>query len=181
MKKFLFFLPILFLITLSSYSTDYFIASNGNDNNNGTSQSSPWRTIDKLNSFSSNMQAGDRIFFRRGDTFYGGIKDPMKGRQGSPLTYGAYGSGQKPLITGFASVSNWVNKGGNIWESVDPVSSLPNLNLVLINGVNTPMGRYPNGDASYPFLPNFYMFQNHTGNGPGPSSISSNNLNGGTN
>ena len=66
------------------------------------------------------------------------------GSSGNPIVFGAYGTGANPIITGFTKVSSWKNLGGNIWESVGAVSTLNDCNMVTINGVNTPMGRYPN-------------------------------------
>lgn len=131
-----------------SFATNYYVAANGNDNNSGTSPSSPWKTINKVNSFT--FKPGDQILFNRGDEFYGGIVVKQSGTAGAPITYGAYGSGTKPVITGFTEVTSWTNKGGNIWESNNPVTSLDNLNMVVIEGKNTPMGRWPNnGWATY--------------------------------
>lgn len=175
MKKSLLFLSLVFLLGLSVNATDYYIASNGSDNNNGTSQSSPWRSLDKLNAYFSNIRPGDRIFLRRGDTFYGSINITKVGTAGSPITIGAFGSGEKPVVTGFTNVNSWNNLGGNIWESSTAVSSLSSLKTVVINGLNTPMGRYPNGDNSYPYMPNFLKFESHSGN----TSISSSSLGGG--
>ncbi|MGN6532526.1 MAG: PA14 domain-containing protein, partial [Ginsengibacter sp.] len=166
-------------VAITANATTYYISNAGNDSNSGTDPSSPWQTINKLNSAS--LSPGDNVLFRRGDTFYGGITASNSGRNGNPITYGAYGSGNKPVITGFTSVTSWTNKGGNIWESTNPVSTLSTLQMVVINGVNTPMGRYPNASTSYPFLPNFFTFQSHSGTGSGNSSLTSSNLNGGSN
>jgi hypothetical protein len=163
----------------ASYATTYYFAANGNDNNSGTNTSTPWKSLDKLNSL--NLQPGDNVLFRSGDTFYGGIKVNSSGSSGSPISYGAYGSGAKPIITGFNNITSWNNVGGNLWESTDAVSTLSTLQMVEINGVNTPMGRYPNASASYPFLPNFLYFQSHAGSGSGNTSITSSNLSGGNN
>jgi hypothetical protein len=83
------------------------------------------------------------------------------GSSGSPITYGAYGSGAKPIITGFTNITSWKSLGGNIWESTDAVSSLPYTNMVSVNGVNTAMGRYPNSTG-----PNtgYLYIQSHSGN-----------------
>jgi hypothetical protein len=145
------------VFAFTANATTYYISNDGNDSNSGTDASSPWQTINRLNSAS--LSPGDNVLFRRGDTFYGSIVASNSGRSGSPVTYGAYGSGNKPIITGFTTVTSWTNKGGNIWESTNPVSTLSSLNMVVINGVNTPMGRYPNASTSYPFLPNFFHFQ----------------------
>ena len=163
----------------ASYATTYYFAANGNDNNSGTTSSSPWQSINKLNSF--NLQPGDNVLFRSGDTFYGGIKVNSSGTSGSSITYGAYGSGAKPIITGFNNITSWNSLGGNLWESTNAVSTLSTLQMVVVNGVNTPMGRYPNASASYPFLPNFLSFQSHTGIGSGSTSITSSGLSGGNN
>jgi hypothetical protein len=144
MKKSLLIISLMVFICFSVDATDYFIASNGNDGNNGTSQSTPWKSIDKLNAYFSNLKPGDRVLFRRGDTFYGGITVNKSGTAGAPITIGAYGSGEKPVITGFTTVNSWNNLGGNIWESSTAVSTLPYTNMVVVNGVNTAMGRWPN-------------------------------------
>jgi|GEM_PF-1106462 len=174
---------VLFLLIIFSFSanaTTYYVSNSGNDANSGTSSSSPWQTLNQVNSF-KNFAPGDNILFNRGDTFYGSINASNSGSSGNPITYGAYGSGAKPVITGFASVTSWKNLGGNIWESSNAVSSLSSLKMVVINGVNTPMGRYPNGSNSYPYLPNFFNFQSHSGSGSGNTSITSSNLSGGPN
>jgi len=173
-------LAVFFTIfSFSAFATTYYLSSSsGNDNNSGTDPSSPWRTIDKLNSYG--LQAGDNVLFKRGDTFYGGV-NINSNNSGSPINFGAYGSGDKPVISGFTSVTSWTNLGGNIWESTNPVSSLSSLRMVVVNGVNTPMGRYPNASSSYPFLPNFFHFQSHSGSGSGYTSLTSNSLSGGAN
>ncbi|MEO6135547.1 MAG: PA14 domain-containing protein [Ginsengibacter sp.] len=155
MKK-LFLLPLLIIFGLSTYATDYYIAANGNDGNNGTSSSSPWQTINKLNAYFSYINSGDRVFFRRGDTFYGTIKIGKSGTSGSPITLGAYGSGENPVISGLSAVTSWNNLGGNIWESSNAVSSLPYTNMVLVDGVTVAMGRWPNTGYLY--------YQSHNSN-----------------
>ena len=149
---------ILFLLSflLSSFpifATTYYVSSSsGSDYNSGTSSSSPWQSLSKVNSF-YNFQPGDNILFKRGDSFYGNISINNSGNSGNPITFGAYGSGAKPVITGFTWISSWTNLGGNIWESTNQASNLSTANIVLINGVNTPMGRYPNSG--------FLSFQSH--------------------
>ncbi len=135
-------LPFLFFGLATANATNYYVAANGNDSNSGTSPSSPWKTIAKVNSIT--LRPGDNVLFNRGDVFYGGITVNQSGTSSAPITYGAYGSGAKPVITGFTSVTSWTNLGGNIWESSSAVSTLPYTNMVTVNGVNTAMGRWPN-------------------------------------
>jgi len=41
-------LILMLLISLPVFSANYYVASNGNDGNNGLSSSSPWKTISIL-------------------------------------------------------------------------------------------------------------------------------------
>ena len=160
-------LIIAFLISSTIASaTDYYISSSGNDANNGLSSSTPWKTIAKVNSSFSTLKPGDRILFNRGDTLYGTINVTKSGSSGNPITIGAYGTGANPIITGFTTVNAWTDLGSNIWESTSAVSTLSTCNMVVINGVNTPMGRYPNTG--------YYTFQSHSGS----TSITSSSLSG---
>jgi hypothetical protein len=167
-KKFLLnclFVFSFLIFNFTADATNYYVSSSGSDSNSGTDPSSPWQTISKVNSF-RNFTAGDNILFRRGDTFYGGLVISNSGRSGNPITYGAYGSGAKPIITGFATVNSWTNLGGNIWESNSVVSSLNTCNQVAVNNVNTPMGRYPNEG--------YLVYESFSGN----TSITSSSLSG---
>jgi len=157
--KFLLLMPFLFF-TLIASATNYYLSNSGNDSNSGTDPSSPWQTINKLNSFKG-ISSGDNVYFNRGDVFYGGIVINSSG-----ITIDAYGSGANPVITGFTTVNSWSNLGGNIWESNSSVSTLSTCNSVLVNGVNTPMGRYPNSG--------YLTYESCSGN----TSITSNSLSG---
>lgn len=129
-----------------SKATTYYISNTGKDENSGITDVLPWQTLNKINT--TTFKAGDKILFQRGSTFYGSITVNQSGTVGNPITFGAYGSGPNPIITGFTTVKDWNNLGNNIWESVTEVSTLSNTNMVVINGVNTAMGRYPNADAT---------------------------------
>ena len=137
-------LPFIFF-GFAANATNYYISSaSGNDANAGTSPGSAWQSLAKLNSTFSQFIPGDSILFKRGDTFYGNISISRGGTSGSPITLGAYGTGSNPVITGLTLVNAWTNIGNNIWESTNAVSTLPAVNMVVVNGMNTPMGRYPN-------------------------------------
>jgi len=144
MRKSIAVLLLVLTIGFTANSTTYYFSTNGNDNNNGTSASTPWQTLSKFNSVFSSLSPGDSVRFNRGDVFYGSITISRSGSSGSPITIGAYGAGANPVITGFTTVNAWTNLGNNIWESTGAVSALSATNMVVINGLNTPMGRYPN-------------------------------------
>jgi hypothetical protein len=67
--------PDIFLSLSLAYPTrtraNYYLSQSGNDNNNGTSPSSPWKTVSKLSSIIPMMVNGDVIHLRRGDNFLG--------------------------------------------------------------------------------------------------------------
>ena len=132
---------VFFLLVASSlHAKTYYVSASGNNSNTGLTEASSWQTISKINSF--NFTTNDVILFKRGDTFYGSITI----RQHS-LTYGAYGTGAKPVISGLSIITGWVNLGGNIWEAPTTGVKATN-NLVLRNGRIQQIGRYPNADAT---------------------------------
>ena len=90
--------------TIMSSSTDvnitgtsYYVANDGNDNNNGLTPETAWATMDKVDS--ANLKNGDGVFFKRGDLWR---IQPIICKDG--VTYSAYGEGEKPRI--YASQEN---------------------------------------------------------------------------
>ncbi|MBL7813671.1 MAG: fibronectin type III domain-containing protein [Saprospiraceae bacterium] len=121
--------------------TSYYIAANGDDNNDGKSTTTAWKTINKLNASIWGIQAGDKIFFRKGDTFEGQIGLANDGVAGNPITLDAYGSGNNPIITGTTAVTGWTLHATNIWKKQLTASVVKQL---FENGSRLPIGRYPN-------------------------------------
>jgi len=154
---------------LLNFAATYYVSNTGNDSNTGLFISQSWATLSKVNATA--FVPGDQIFFERGSTFYGSITMKNSGAAGKPITFGAYGAGANPVITGFTTVTDWTNSGGNIWESTHAVSTLPNCNMVVVNGLNTAMGRYPNADA---VNGGYLTYQSHSG----LTSITSSSLTG---
>jgi hypothetical protein len=92
-------LVALLLLALPARATTYYVAADGADTNNGTSTGTPWQTIAKVNA--STFVAGDSVLFNRGDVWYGtSLVAPSSGSSGSPITFGAYGSGANPIVKG---------------------------------------------------------------------------------
>jgi uncharacterized repeat protein (TIGR02059 family) len=136
-------LLVLFLaISLIVSGTTYYISSAGNDASNGLSESSSWKTIAKVNSAFSTFKAADMILFRRGDVFYGTINVTVSGSAGNPITIGAYGTGNGPVISGFTILTGWTSYGGGIYYKAVSAESTPN--VLILDGANTPLGRTPN-------------------------------------
>ncbi|QQG52346.1 MAG: right-handed parallel beta-helix repeat-containing protein [Candidatus Falkowbacteria bacterium] len=135
-----------FLLPTLTRAATYYISSTGNDSNNGTSSSSPWQTLTKVNA--TTFKPGDNILFNRGDMFYGTLDPRGSGSSSGRITYSSYGLGEKPIITGFTTISDWVNEGDGIYSKIIVAPKLTN--MVLLDGVQQAMGRYPNtGHLTY--------------------------------
>lgn len=118
MKTTAFVLALLTSSTLT-YATNYYVSNSGNDSNSGTSTSTPWKTIAKVNTFT--FSPGDQILFRNGETFYGGLILKGSGASGQPITVGAYdGYTIKPKIEGEGHVVNAILlENGSYWHIKD--------------------------------------------------------------
>lgn len=132
-------------LSLTSAAATYYVSNSGDDTNSGLTAGLPWKTLNKVNATS--LKAGENILFERGSIFYGSLNVNQSGTPGNPISFGAYGTGENPEITGFTNVEGWTDLGNNIWESTKSVSNLSVINMVVIDGVNTAMGRYPNADT----------------------------------
>jgi hypothetical protein len=138
----------LCLISNANGKNYYFSTSTGVDTRTSTqaqNPATPWKTITKLNSFFSSLLPGDSVLFKRGESFYGKIIVAKSGNASLPIVIGAYGTGARPEITGFTTLSSWTNEGAGIYSKIISCESKPT--FVSINGMQTPMGRYPNAGA----------------------------------
>ena len=94
----------------------YVSSSTGSDSNNGTSPSTPWKTLAKVNSTS--LPQGSYVCLKRGDLWRETLMADKPG-----VTYTAYGTGEKPMIYGSpvngADPSLWVEtETPNVWKWV---------------------------------------------------------------
>jgi len=142
MKRFIFILCLF--VTSVSYAATYYVRNGGNDAAAGTSESTAWATITKVNNAWSDgtIVAGDNILFRKGDIWHGTITVSRAGSSDNPITIGSYGTGEKPIITGFTDIGSWTVHSGSVYRTT--VSSPENqTNMVVIDGQPVGMGRYP--------------------------------------
>jgi len=131
---------------------NYYVSAAGSNSNSGLTPAAAWQTISKVNTAFSGMAAGDSILFKRGDTFWGAIVAGRSGSSGKPIVISAYGTGAKPVITGFISASAWINVGAGIYQVYIP-GAKSSLNMVTVNSTPQAIGRYPNAtDANGGYL-----------------------------
>ena len=78
--------------------TRYFVSTAGDDSASGTSETSPWRSLARVNA--SRFDPGDEVLFRAGDTFTGQLAVSSSGAPGRPLRFARYSEGPKPIIDG---------------------------------------------------------------------------------
>jgi len=96
--------------------TTYYVSTSGNDSNSGISTSSPWKTIAHVVSFEPSLRAGDCVLFQRGGTWHEQLTiSNLRGTQTNPITFGNYGSGNRPIIDGSSSIGSciYANGGGS--------------------------------------------------------------------
>jgi hypothetical protein len=115
----------------------YYVSNTGDDNNDGLSPETAWKTLDKINDPESFPEYSN-ILFERGGLWRGMIRVPKNG-----ITYSAYGVGQKPRIYGsrrnYAKPEYWKkSEYENVWYT-DLCTR--NIGLVAINHSDV-IGKY---------------------------------------
>ena len=100
--------------TITVKGTKYYVANDGNDENDGLSPDTAWKTLQRVSD--ADLNAGDGVLFKRGDLFRGKVMTK------SGVTYCAYGEGEKPKLYGWdyglADEKLWelADKEHNIWK-----------------------------------------------------------------
>ncbi len=79
-------------------ATTYYVSPSGSDSNNGTSPGSAIQSLGRASGLPLNP--GDQVLMQRGASFSGKLAVWRSGSAGAPITIGAYGSGNKPVVTG---------------------------------------------------------------------------------
>lgn len=131
--------------TNPSGGTIYYVdAVNGNDSNNGTSVSTAWKTITKVNNSMSSINAGMTLCFKRGQTHRGKLSFIKSGTSTSPIIIDAYGTGSAPVISGNVLVTNWTQHSGNIWKATLSSAPVTPPKYLFVNSDYQTMARQPN-------------------------------------
>lgn len=116
-KTVLLFVLISFLCSCSAGSpAKYYVSSSaGNDANNGRTESTPWKTISKVNG--RHFSPGDSVFFKKGDVWRETLSVSGSGNKATYIFFGSFGTGMNPIIMGSEPVTGWVSVDNNVWKS----------------------------------------------------------------
>lgn len=82
----------------SAANATYYVDPAGSDTNNGTSASTPWKTLAKVSA--TTFGAGDKILLKAGATFTGQLWPKGSGASGNPIVIDRYGTGSNPIVAG---------------------------------------------------------------------------------
>ncbi len=134
-------------------NTYYVSSSQGSDSYNGLSASSPFASIQKVNSLA--LQPGDQVLFKCGDVWRA---DPLNitrsGSSSQPVTFGSYPAGcaNQPLLSGAQPIAGWSPFSGNIYRAnlsagANAGKFTLGVNQLFRNGQRLREGRWPNLDA----------------------------------
>ena len=124
---------ICLLLPQSLFAAEYYVSPSGSDVNVG-SQTSPWKSITKVNSAA--YLPGDTILFQRGGTWNmnsngeaGALVIKSNGTATNSITFGAYGVGNPPIFNGTNMIdSGYMWKGMIVFENASYIT-LENLDL----------------------------------------------------
>lgn len=81
--------------------------------NDGLSSSAPWKTLGRVSTAS--LQPGDSVLLKRGETWRESLLVSASGASGSPISFGAYGSGAKPILNAAQRVTGWTPYAGDVY------------------------------------------------------------------
>jgi len=114
---------------LRIYGTKYYLSNEGNDEADGLTPETAWKTLEKAGSFE--FKQGDGLYLRRGDLWRGNL--PLK----DGVTYQPYGEGEKPKIYysfDGKTEAEWIKTEiPNVWV-FDKVLDTRDIGLVVFDG-----------------------------------------------
>lgn len=122
--------------SLPAWGAVYYVdATNGSDTNGGVTTAQPWRSLSRVRQ--ARFNPGDYILLKRGELWREQLVISSSGSEGARITYGAYGTGNAPVIDGqgitLSQQSGLVSLGGRSFIAIDGLeirnSSRDGLNL----------------------------------------------------
>ncbi len=118
------------IVLAPSTGLTYYVSNSGSDSNNGTSSASPWQTIAHVNA--QTLKPGDSVLFQAEGTWREQLNNTWTGSPTSPITFGSYGTGTPPIISGADVFSSWSSEAATerapneiCSNSLNEVTSVP--------------------------------------------------------
>lgn len=127
-------------------NTFYIDPTAGDDASDGLSPERPWKTY-----ATREFSGGDSVLFKRG-TVIRDILHAHNGRAGAPVTYGAYGEGDRPVFLGSVPANDpacWVEERPSIWRYTGTLPSEV-CNLIFNGGESCGVLRWQVEDLANP-------------------------------
>jgi parallel beta-helix repeat protein len=127
-------LLLFFLLLCASpaIAAEYYVTPDGGGDGTGSEEAN---ALSYAALFSKPLAKGDRVRLEAGRVYSGQLW-PKAG-----VTYGRYGEGANPIISGFTTLSGWTRSGGNVYYA--PLAG-KRYHGVTLDGVVQRMGRHPN-------------------------------------
>ena len=136
----------------------YYVSNAGSDSADG-SIGTPWQTVAKVNGLacgtaSGQLGPGDQVLFQDGGTWREQLTIPCGGSSGSPITFGTYGSGAAPIISGANVIANgswtavvgsvaFAPNGGSVPQTVTLSSATSGATICYTTDGSTPAATTP--------------------------------------
>lgn len=128
---------VILPVKVQALGTTYYVSfSAGNDSNNGTSSTTPWKTLSKISGKTFN--AGDQILLKRGDTWNETLELKGTGTSTSPVYLGAFGTGAKPKIAPMVSNAHCIkiiNQAGFKIEGLELTDAMTGIYMEYIDSI----------------------------------------------
>ncbi len=141
MKKltavFLLAIIVLSLLPISAFALEggntYYVSSSGSDENSGTSEEAPWKTLAKLSA--QTFSAGDKILFKNGDVFEGKFIAHGNGTEENPVIVSSYGdeNQENPILRTSAEDRVFIIENVDFWTVENLNFTSPNGGGIMIN------------------------------------------------
>lgn len=126
---------VAFITAASAWPAVYYVdRTGGSDTQNGTSPDSAWSSLGHVNH--TLFAPGDYVLLKRGQTWTEPLIIASSGTDGVPVTYGAYGSGARPVIDGSGFQSSRQLDVVSINNATNVVLSSLDLRNSQRNGIN---------------------------------------------
>ncbi len=124
-----------FGVPVSAVNTVYYVSySTGSDSNNGTSSTTPWKTLAKVSSLS--FGSGDQILLKCGDEWNETLTLNGGGTMSNPVYVGKYGTGNSPMISPESNDVHCIrilNQAGFKIENLDLCNAMTGIYMEYIN------------------------------------------------